>query len=131
MKAGAKGLHKEKLIQDPNLEGYPPNILTAALDQLEETNQIYESSKDGITSVASMPLLREENKNVYEVEIEKILAGRAVCIVNDTWRARLVPEEYEGPPSLIKTNMRFKTEGRLYHEGKTLCIQVQKVTEIL
>ena len=70
-------------------------------------------------------------KDVYEVEIEKILPGKAVCIINKKWRAKLVPEEYEGPPNLIKKNMRFKARGTLYHEGKTLCIQVRRVTEIL
>jgi hypothetical protein len=132
MKAGAKGLLKERLLQELELEDYPPSIVKAALDKLEEANQIYETSRGCIASVASMsPLKEEENKNLYEVEIEKILSGRAICIINNKWRARLIPEEYEGPPNLIRTNMRFKTKGRLYHEGKTLCIQVQRVTKIL
>ena len=69
-------------------------------------------------------LLVLQNKDVYDVEIEKVLPGRAVCIINNKWKARLVPEEYEGPPNLIKKNMRFKAKGTLYPEGKILCIQV-------
>jgi len=43
----------------------------------------------------------------------------------------LVPEEYDGPLSLMKKNMRFRARGHLYHEGETLCLRVQGVTEIL
>ena len=132
MKAGGRGLLVKELLDGSVLEGHSPSILKAAINHLEESNQIYNLGWDRIASVASMsPLKEEEDKDVYEVEIEKILSGSAVCIINNKWRARLVPEEYEGPPNLIKTNMRFKAKGRLYHEGKTLCIQMQRVTEIL
>ncbi|MDH5266607.1 MAG: hypothetical protein OEW62_02885 [Candidatus Bathyarchaeota archaeon] len=132
MKAGAKGLLIEDLLEESILEGYSQNIVKAAINNLEKADQIYKFSWDRIASVASMSSLKEkEDKNVFEVEVEKVLPGRAVCIVNKKWRARLVPEEYEGPPNLIKKNMRFKARGTLYHEGKALCIQVRRVTEIL
>ncbi len=132
MKAGAKGLLTEDLLEESIIEGYSPNIVKAAISHLEKSDQIYKLGWDRIASVASMSTLKEkEDKHVYEVEIEKVLPGKAVCIINNKWRAKLVPEEYEGPPNLIKKNMRFKARGTLYHEGKTLCIQLQRVTEIL
>ncbi len=132
MKAGAKGLLIEDLLEEYMLEGYSPSIVKAAINHLEKSDQIYRSGWDRIASVASMSTLKEkEDKHLYEVEIEKVQLGKAVCIINKKWRARLVPEEYEGPLNLIKKNMRFKARGTLYHEGKTLCIQVQRVTEIL
>jgi ERCC4-related helicase len=132
MKTGAKGILIEDLLEELALEGYPPNIVRAGINSLEKSDQIYKLGLDRIASVASMSSLKEkEDKDEYEVEIEKILPGRAICIINDKWRARLVPEEYEGPPNLIKKSMRFKAKGILYHEGKTLCIQVQRVTQIL
>jgi len=132
MKTGAKGILVEDLLEELALEGYPPSIVKAAIDSLEKSDQIYKLGWDRIASVASMPTLKEkEDKDEYEVEIEKILPGRAICIINNKWRARLVPEEYEGPPNLIKKSMRFKAKGILYHEGKTLCIQVQRVIQIL
>jgi ERCC4-related helicase len=132
MKAGAKGLLIEDLLEESILEGYSQNIVKAAINNLEKADQIYKLSWDRIASVASMSSLKEkEDKNVFEVEVEKVLPGKAVCIVNKKWRARLVPEEYEGPPNLIKKNTRFKARGTIYHEGKTLCIQVRRVTEIL
>jgi len=132
MKAGANGLLIEDLLEESTLEGYSPSIVKAAINDLEKHDQIYKLGWDRIASVASMSTQKEkEEKDVYEVEIEKVLPGKAVCIINKKWRARLIPEEYEGPPNLIKKNIRFKARGTLYHEGKTLCIQVRKVTEIL
>jgi ERCC4-related helicase len=131
MKAGAKGILIEDLVEELALEGHPPNIVRAGINSLEKSDQIYKLGWDRIASVASMSSNEKEDKDEYEVEIEKILPGKAICIINDKWRARLVPEEYEGPPNLIKKSMRFKARGTLYHEGKTLCIQVQRVTQIL
>jgi ERCC4-related helicase len=132
MKAGARGLLIEDLVEDLVLEGYSPSIVKAATNNLEKADQVYKLAWDRIASVASMSTPKEkEEKDMYEVEIERVLTGKAVCLINDKWRARLAPEEYEGPPNLIKKNTRFKARGTLYHEGKTLCIRVQRVTEIL
>ncbi len=132
MKAGARGLLLEDLLEESALEGFSPSIFNSAIVHLEKSNQIYRLGWDRIASVASMSSSEEkEKKGMYEVEIEKVLPGKAVCIINKKWRAKLVPEEYEGPRNLIKKNMRFKARGTLYHEGKTLCIQVLRVTEIL
>jgi len=131
MKAGAKGLQIKDLLEESTLEGHSSSIVKAAISLLEKSDQIYKLSWDRIASVASMSNVKEnEDDNLYEVEVEKVLPGKAVCIVNKKWRAKLVPEEYEGPPHLIRKNMRFKARGTLYREGKILCIQVQKVTEI-
>jgi len=132
MKAGAKGLLIADLLEESALDGCSPSIVKAAINHLAKADQIYKPGWDRIASVASMSTATEKpDKPVYTVEIEKVLPGKAVCIINNKWRARLVPEEYEGPPNLIKKNMKFKARGTLYHEGKTLCIQVLKVTEIL
>ena len=52
-------------------------------------------------------------------------------MVNDKFRARLTPEEYNGPKALIKKNSRFKATADLYRLGGTLCIRVKEVVEIL
>jgi len=67
----------------------------------------------------------------YEITVKKIYPGTAVVIVDDTWRARLVPADYNEPRNLIKKNSRFRAEARLYRVEGTLCIRVRKVTEIL
>jgi hypothetical protein len=52
-------------------------------------------------------------------------------MVNGEWRARLTPEEYNGPKALIKKNSRFKATADLYRLDGTLCIRVKEVVEIL
>ena len=131
MSAGGKGLLIEDLMEDLVLESFSPSTIKAALSRLEEADQIYKLGWNRVASVSSISSSKEnEDKDVYDVEIERILPGKAICIINDKWRAKLVSEEYDGPPNLIKTKMKFKARGTLYHEGETLCIRVLRVTQI-
>ena len=131
MKAGVSGLLIEDLLEEMGTEGYSPSIVKAAIDQLEKSRQIHRLGWDRIASTVSFSTSEREDEGLYDVEIEKVLPGRAICIINNKWRARLVPEEYEGPPHLIKKNTKFRARGILYHEGDTLHIRVRRVTEIL
>ncbi len=131
MKAGVRGLLIEDIMEELVFEGYSPSIIEAAIDDLEKHSQIYKLDLDRVASVASTAIERKEDKDIHIVEIERVLPGRAICIINDKWRARLASEEYEGPPNLIKKNTRFKAKSNLYHDGKTLCIHVKRVVEIL
>ncbi len=131
MKAGKRGLLIEDLLEEMGIEGYSPSAVRAAIDHLEKARQIHKMGLDRIASVASLATSKKEDKGLYDVEIEKVLPGSALCIVNNKWRAQLVPEEYEGPPNLIKKNMKFRVRGILHQEGENLCLQVQRVTKIL
>ncbi len=132
MKAGTEGLLIENLLQESLLEGYSLKILKTAMEHLEKADQVYKLDGDRVALVASMGAPKEkEDKQVYEVKIERVLTRRAVCLVNDKWRAELAPEEYEGPQNLIKKNTRFKARCTLYRDGKKVCIRVQRVTEII
>ncbi|NIP66962.1 hypothetical protein GWN63_05585, partial [Candidatus Bathyarchaeota archaeon] len=128
MKAGAEGLSVEAL-QEGLLSDYSTSVIKAAIDRLQEAEQIIKLGSDRIASAAS--LKGTEDKESYQVEVERILPGRAVCLINDRWRARLLPEEYEGPSQLIKKNMRFRATGNLFRDGDTLCLRVRRVTRIL
>ncbi len=121
----------EDLIEESLLGGYSLSITKAAIDSLVVADQVYRLGWDRIASVASMPTSKEKYNGVYEVEIERVLAGRATCLINGKWKARLASEEYDGPPNLIMKNTRLKANGTLYYEGKNLCIRVRRVTEIL
>jgi Fanconi anemia group M protein len=68
---------------------------------------------------------------VYEVEVEKIYPGSAVVLVNEKWRARLEPSDFEGPVSLIRKNSRFKAIADLYRMNGVLHIRVKDVVQKL
>ena len=67
---------------------------------------------------------------IYEVTVEKIYPGVAVVRVNDNWRARLTPEEFNGPRKLIKKDSTFTAVGELYRMNGILCLRVKHVTRI-
>ena len=85
----------------------------------------------GRSRYAASSASKTASGRTYEITVEKIYQNVAVVIVNDKWRARLTPEEYNGPRALIKKNSRFKATADLYKMGGTLCIRVNEVVEKL
>jgi hypothetical protein len=74
---------------------------------------------------------RSADEKTYDVTVEKIYPNGAIVTVNDKWKARLTPEEYNGPRALIKKNSRFRATADLYRMAGTLCIRINEVVEIL
>jgi Fanconi anemia group M protein len=70
-------------------------------------------------------------RDVYEVMVEKIYPGSAVVLINDKWRARMTPQDFEGPAGMMKKDARFKARGTLYRNEDTLCFRVRQVTQVL
>jgi Fanconi anemia group M protein len=71
------------------------------------------------------------NQNDFlNIRVEKVLQGSAVVWIDDKWRARLTPDDFEGPPKLIKKNAEFTVRGTLYRENDTLCIRIKEIVEI-
>jgi len=63
--------------------------------------------------------------------IEKILPGLALVLIDDQWRARLLPEDYDRPRNLIKKKSPFRASAQLYRVEGALYIRVKDVTEII
>jgi Fanconi anemia group M protein len=131
MEAGSKGLAIEDLVQDVVEEGITPATAKAAIERLEQLSQVRKVGWDRVVATASVQTLAKSDGATYEVTVEKIHPGSAVVLINDRWRARLAHEDFEGPPSLVKKNAKFKARGMLYHDNGTLCFRVQEVTQIL
>jgi len=134
MKAGSRGLLIEDLTEDAVEDGVTPAIAKAAIERLEETGQISKVGWDRIvpaTSVLAKETPTMPARDVYEVYVEKIYPGSAVVLINDKWRARMTPDDFEGPQGIIKKDARFKARGTLYRNGNTLCFRVRHVTQIL
>lgn len=123
--SGIAGLDDEQLYSEMEEEGYPRNIVKAALQRLIK-KQHFSDSKNGraVLAVKSIPDAR-----LMEIEVEKILPGEAVVIVDGKWHARLEPSNYNGPRQLIKRNTSFKALCELYHSSGVLCVKVRQVVE--
>jgi Fanconi anemia group M protein len=128
LERGAEGATVEQLSQDPELEWTSPNVIKAALGMMMNEELVAEV-KAGMYAVSSAA--KPKLGRVYEIKVEKIYPGSAVVLVNDKWRARLEPHDFEGPISLIKRNSRFKAIAELYKMSKVLHIRVKDVVQKL
>ena len=134
MRAGAEGLPIEDVVEYAVGEGVTPATAKAAIERLEEIGQIGKVGWDRIVATASVPTPETSampERSVYDVMVEKIYPGSAVVLINDKWRARMAPQDFEGPAGIVKKDARFKATGTFYHEGNTLCFRVRQVIQIL
>jgi Fanconi anemia group M protein len=127
LERGAAGAGIDQLAFDMDLEAVATPTLTGAIGKLVKEGFVTEVSQGRYAATASL----KATGKTYEITVEKIYPGTAVVMVDDTWKARLVPADYNGPRNLIKKNSKFRAEARLYRVEGTLCISVKKVTEIL
>ena len=128
LERGISGADINQIVSDMEYEGASLPVLKVTVEKMVKKGLITEIRK-GKYAVASAA--KSADKKVYELTIEKIYPNAAVLIVNDKFRARLTPEEYNGPKALIKKNSRFKATADLYSLGGTLCIRVKEVVETL
>jgi len=127
LERGTSGAGIDQLAFDMNLEDIDMKTLKAAVGKLVKEGFTTELSEGRYAATSSLKATGE----TFEITVEKIYPGTAVVLIDDKWRARLAPEDYNGPRKLIKKNSRFRAEARLYRVKGTLCISVRKVTEIL
>jgi len=128
LERGVSGADMDQIASDMEYEGASLPILKATVEKMVKKGLIAEIRKGhyAVTSAA-----KSAGQKVYELSIEKIYPKGAVLMVNGEWRARLTPEDYNGPKALIKKNSRFKATADLYRLDGTLCIRVKEVVEIL
>ena len=123
LRIGRKGIYIDNLMNSYEDE-YPPSIIRSALKKLESENQVK------IVNEVIYPEGKEDYDNTHVVEIEKILRGKAIVIVDDKWRAILYPENYSGPRYLLKRGRRLKTFSKLYKIGGKLHIRIYNVLKL-
>jgi Fanconi anemia group M protein len=128
LERGSSGADMDQIASDIEYEGTSVAILKATLTKMVKEGFIAEKGQ-GRYIVASV--VKSTDEKIYDVAVEKIYPNVAVVIVNDKWRARLTPEDYNGPKALIKKNSKFKATADLYKMGGTLCIRVNEVVQIL
>ncbi|MCW3976002.1 MAG: helicase-related protein [Candidatus Bathyarchaeota archaeon] len=135
LKAGMKGMLIDDLIEEMSeQEGLSSSMTKGAIDNLEKIEKISKISKDHVAISSATTFTSGKGaygRNIYEIKIEKVYPGRAVVWINDRWRARVMPHDFEGPESIIKKNTRFRAKGTLYRDEGTLCIRIKEVIELL
>jgi Fanconi anemia group M protein len=128
LERGVSGADLGQIVSDMEYEGASVPVLEATLTKLVKDGLVMEKG-EGRYVVATAAKSADEKS--YEVVVEKIYPNLAVVVVNDKWRARLTPEEYNGPRALMKKNSRFRATADLYRMNGKLCIRINEVVKIL
>ena len=127
LEKGGSGAGIDQLTVEMELEGVNRPTVKGAIDSLMKKGVVNEG---GLGRYLATSAVKPEGKT-YEITVEKIACGSADVIVDDTWKAKLIPEDYDGPRTLIKKRSRFRAVAKLYHVAGDLYIHVKKVTKIL
>ena len=126
LERGGSSASFDQLVSDLEV-GASQAMVKSAVERLVKDKLATETDPGRYTATSAV----KTTGTIYEITIEKIMPGVAIVIVDDKWRARLMPEDYNGPRSLIKKNSKFKAVAELYRLNGTLCVKVKAVTEIL
>jgi len=127
LEKGVSGLSMDQLSREMEYERFNTKTAQDAIRKLMKEQRV--KVKRCGTYVATAAV--KPSGKTFKVTIEKIVPGSAVVLIDDQWRARLLPEDYEGPRNLIKKKSRFRASAHLYRVEGVLHIRVKDVTEIL
>jgi ERCC4-related helicase len=132
MKIGHNGANIERITNSLTLDGISPNAVMAAINKLEDSGHIMRLGWDRVASIKVVSKQEHSQsrneKDVFKIIVETVYPGRVIAWINDRWRARILPEDFEGPPNLLKKDSTFMARGTLYRDNGILCF---RVTEIL
>ena len=68
-------------------------------------------------------------KESHVFEVEKVLSGEAVLLVDGEWHAVLTPGEYDGPRQLLRKGSRFRAVSELYKLDDVLHAKIYAIEE--
>lgn len=124
---GIPGANVDRLAFELERERVPSLTFKAALEKLTREKRVTESAIGRYLATSALKTMGKS----HVVTVEKIRRGYAVVDVDEKLKARLIPEDYEGPRWLLKKNSRFKAASSLYSYQGALYIRVSHVTRIL
>lgn len=99
-------------------------IVNEALKKMEKENVILKLNNNYITLDNGNT---ETDERTYSLEVEKVIQGKAMVIINQRWHARINYYDYDGPRDLLKKGARFKALGELYREDGIFNIRIKRI----
>lgn len=98
-------------------------VIGEALKMLEKLNKVKINGRKAILC----DNIEKIHGEMYNIEIEKVLMGTALVLVNGKWHASLHHYDYSGPRDLIRKGREFQAIGELYHDNDILNIRVKQI----
>ncbi|MEM2875295.1 MAG: helicase-related protein [Candidatus Hadarchaeales archaeon] len=126
LSSGNNGISVEdlkKALASEQLEGH---VIREAVRRLREECQV--EMRGDMVFPAQADLRGMES---HEFEVERVVPGGAVLVVDGKFRANLSAEEYSGPRMLMRKGMRFRGLGELYRQDGRLCARIVSIERIL
>lgn len=106
-------------------EGFPKEAVPATLKRLVRERRLSPDPRGRVSLAAkSTPGAR-----LMTVEVEKVMQGSAVVVIDDRWHARLETANYGGLRELMKKGRRFKALCELYRSDGVLNLNVRQVVQ--
>jgi len=119
MQRGAGRISLERLFRDAREMGFSAEVLKKAVKILAERGEVYLPTWDSI----SIPV---PGSGVFDVLVERVYHGGATLLVNNSFRAKLMAEDFPLSSGLRKGE-RLRIRGELYRRDGVLCMRVREV----
>jgi Fanconi anemia group M protein len=127
LRLGREGVLTEKLSDELEGNGISPRVIKAAVQRLEDEDQVGEQGN----RLFPAGIVQLRSREVHTFEVERILQGKAILRVDDKWHAVLIPSEYDGPKQLIKKGSRFRAAAEFHKQDGKLHIKIHAVEKAL
>ena len=125
LRRGPEGLSVEELAHELAEEGFSKQAILEGVRRLEEAGMVRRSGD------VIFPVSGEGGGRRHVFEVERILPGKAILIVDGKWRSILTPECYNGPRELIRKGSKFAAVANLYQEDGKLHARILSVEQII
>lgn len=122
---GSAGIDYNSLREELEGYGYSKGIINSVLNRLVKKYGVIIKKEERF----AFPLKSVPGARIMSITIEKVMQGGAVVLIDDKWRARLTPENYNGPRELIKKGKSFSALCELYRDAGVLCLRVWQVVQ--
>jgi ERCC4-related helicase len=130
----AEGFVDEDLLYSEMEEekGYSREVVSAALQKLVKAKRLAPPRPRTASAEKKLSVAIQDipGARPMMIEVEKLIEGGAIVIIDDKWHARLEASNYNGPRQLIKKGKKFKALCELYHSSDTLNLNVRQVVQV-
>lgn len=128
---GGVGFDEELLYSEMESEGYSRQVVAAALQRLVKGRLFSPSSSSdqGKKNKVTLAVKDIPGARLMSIDVEKVLQGSAIVVIDDRWHARLEAANYNGPRELIRKGKRFKALCELYDSSGVLNVNVRQVVQ--
>ncbi len=119
----------QQIVSEMVDDGVPSDVVERAIHNLLGSGQIVK--EDDRLMPAGSSLGRTLGSKRYLFEVEKVMMGKAILIVDNKWRSVLIPQEYSGPRDLIRRGAKFEATAEFYNQEGKLHARIYSVDRIL